>query len=330
MPRTLSVRSAPLVTPSESIRTDELVSRRDFVRAGVLAGVGASWLSNDRQATAATPPARNGKSHLKLSLAAYSFNRILPKNWSPNDDGQPAMTLDDFVRLCADLDLDGTELTSYYFPRDVTPAYLMHLKELTFRLGLDISGTAIGNNFCVPPGPKRDEQLQLTRTWIDHAAMMGAPVIRIFAGTVTKGQSEPEALDLCVAGISQSLEYAAEKGVFLALENHGGITSTAEQLLAIVKRVDSPWFGVNLDSGNFQTPDPYGDLAKIAPYAVNAQIKTEISPNGKKQEADLSRIVGILRDAGYRGYIVLEYEAAEDPKIAVPRHIETLRKIIRG
>jgi sugar phosphate isomerase/epimerase len=306
------------------------ITRRDFVRAGLLAGVGATAIGSGRTASAATPPARNGRSHLKLSLAAYSFNRVLPKNWSPSDDGQPAMTLDDFVRLCADLDLDGTELTSYYFPREVTPAYLMHLKELTFRLGLDISGTAIGNNFCVPPGPKRDEQLQLTRTWIDHAATMGAPVIRIFAGTVAKGQSEPEALDLCVAGINQSLEYAAEKGVFLALENHGGITSTAEQLLAIVKRVDSPWFGVNLDSGNFQTPDPYGDLAKIAPYAVNAQLKTEIAPNGKKQEADLARIVGILRDAGYRGYIVLEYEAAEDPKIAVPRHIETLRKIIRA
>jgi len=102
------------------------------------------------------------------------------------------------------------------------------------------------------------------------------------------------------------------------------------QLLAIVKRVESPWFGVNLDSGNFQTADPYGDLAKIAPYAINAQIKSEISPNGKKQDADLARIVGILRDAGYRGYVVLEYEAAEEPKTAIPRHIETLRKLIRA
>jgi sugar phosphate isomerase/epimerase len=305
-------------------------SRRDFVRNGLIAGVGAALLPNGQPAAAATPPARNGKSHLKLSLAAYSFNRVLPKNWSPADDGQPKMTLDDFIRFCADLDLDGTELTSYYFPRDVTPAYLAHLKELTFRLGLDITGTAIGNNFCVPAGPKRDEQLQLTRTWIDHAATLGAPVIRIFAGTAAKGQPEAEALDLCVAGIQKSLEYAAEKGVFLALENHGGITATAEQLLAIVKRVESPWFGVNLDSGNFQTADPYGDLAKIAPYAINAQIKSEISPNGKKQDADLARIVGILRDAGYRGYVVLEYEAAEEPKTAIPRHIETLRKLIRA
>src|SRR5690606_10217962 len=99
--------------------------------------------------------------------------------------------------------------------------------------------------------------------------------IRIFAGRIAKGSSEAEALDLCVAGIEESLKYAAQKGVILALENHGGITSTPDQLLAIVKRVSpSPWFGVNFDSGNFRTDDPYGDLARIAPYAVNAQIKT--------------------------------------------------------
>ncbi len=91
---------------------------------------------------------------------------------------------------------------------------------------------------------------------------------------------------------------------------------------------DSPWFGVNFDSGNFRTDAPYADLARIAPYAVNAQIKTEISPGGRKEEADLERIVDILTDAGYRGYIVLEYEAAADPKTAIPRYIDELRELI--
>jgi sugar phosphate isomerase/epimerase len=101
-------------------------------------------------------------------------------------------------------------------------------------------------------------------------------------------------------------------------------------MLRIIEQVkDSPWFGVNFDGGNFQTADPYSDLARIAPYAINAQLKTEVAPSGKKEEADLARVVRILADAGYRGYIVLEYEAKEDAKTAVPRHIETLRKIIR-
>ena len=88
---------------------------------------------------------------------------------------------------------------------------------------------------------------------------------------------------------------------------------------------------MNLDTGNFHSADPYADLAKLAPYAVNVQVKTEISRGGKpKEEADLARIVNILREARYSGYVVLEYEAAEDPMTAIPRHIKTLRSLIGG
>jgi len=99
--------------------------------------------------------------------------------------------------------------------------------------------------------------------------------------------------------------------------------------LKIVQGVDdSPWFGVNFDSGNFATADPYGDLEKIAPYAMNAQIKVEMSPNGKKEPADLERIVRILKDAKYRGYVVLEYEAEADPLKAIPEYLKQLRELI--
>src|SRR5262245_12668557 len=234
--------------------------RRGFFKATV-AGAGLALAGNlvGPVARSADPIKRNGKSHLKLSLAAYSFRDVLAgKN--------PTMTLDDFIRLCADLNLDGTELTSYYFPKDFNEEYLIHIKQLTFRLGLDISGTAIANDFCLPPGEKRDETLAHTRKWIDYAALMGAPVIRIFAGSVPDGDSEDAAIERCAAGINESLEYAAKKGVCLALENHGGITATPEQMLKIIRQVkESPWFGVNLDGGKFQTADPYGDLAPIAP-----------------------------------------------------------------
>jgi sugar phosphate isomerase/epimerase len=300
------------------------VSRRGFIRtaaAGAGLTLGGGFVA--RLLPAAEPVKRNGKPHLKLSLAAYSFRDVLAgKN--------PTMTLDDFILLCADLNLDGTELTSYYFPKDFNEDYLIHVKELTFRLGLDVSGTAIANDFCLPPGEKRDETLAHTRKWIDYAALMGAPVIRIFAGNVPSGDTEQAAIDRCAAGINESLDYAAKKGVCLALENHGGITATPQQMMQIIEQVkESPWFGVNFDGGNFKTADPYSDLARIAPYAINAQLKTEVAPSGKKEEADLARVVRILADAGYRGYIVLEYEAKEDAKTAVPRHIETLRKIIR-
>ena len=302
------------------------ISRRGFLAGGVATLAGSTIAVSGTKTHAAKAPVRNGVSHMKLSLAAYSFNRMLPRA-SRGQKGE--MTLSDFVDYCAKLNLDGTELTSYYFPEKPSDEYLLNLKEQTFRLGLDISGTAIGNDFCIPEGEKRQAQLQLCRDWIDHAAMMGAPVIRIFAGKVQKGGTEKEALDLCVAGINQSLDYAETKGILLALENHGGITATPKQLLSIVDRVkDSKWFGVNYDSGNFRTEDPYGDLEKIAPYAVNAQIKVSIkTPDNKHKEADLKRMVEILRSASYRGYVVLEYEE-DKPYEEIPKYVEKLRELI--
>jgi sugar phosphate isomerase/epimerase len=307
-------RSAPCLPFSD---------RRQFLKVAVAGGI-TLGLGGLPGASAAEPVKRNGKPHFKLSLAAYSYRDLLTSKENP-------MHLDDFIRLCADFNLDGVELTSYYFPKNFGEDYLIHLKQLTFRLGLDISGTAIANDFCLPDGPEREKTMAHTRQWIDYAALMGAPVIRIFAGQVPKGDSEEAAIARCAAGINEALEYAAKKGVCLAMENHGGITSTPDQMLKIIAGVkESPWFGVNLDGGNFHGADPYSDLARIAPYAINAQIKTDVTPaGGKTENADLDRVLRLLADAGYRGYIVLEYEGKEDARTAVPRHLETLRKIIR-
>ena len=303
------------------------LSRRDALRWAVAGGFGLA--AGVAPLLAASPPQRNGKSHMKLSLAAYSFNRSLPKSWTPDQLKEASFTLEQFIDYCAEQDLDGCELTAYYFPKEITADYLLSLKERTFRLGLDISGTAIGNNFCLPEGEAREIQLKMCRDWIDHSAALGAPAIRIFAGTIPKGDSEEAARERCIDGINQSLDYAAQKGVCLALENHGGITATPDQLLKIIEGVKtSPWFGVNFDGGNFSTSDPYGDLARIAPFAINAQVKVEISPGGKKEPADLPRVVKILKDAGYRGYLVLEYEAKEDPMAAIPGYLKQLKDLI--
>ncbi|RMG40618.1 MAG: sugar phosphate isomerase/epimerase [Planctomycetota bacterium] len=278
---------------------------------------------------AAQPPQRPRGPMMKLSLAAYSFNRLLARNWDPQDPPKDRMILDDFVRFCARMKLPGCELTAYYFPRVVTPQYVARLKRLTFLAGLDISGTAIGNDYCVADEQAWMRQITMTREWIDRAAALGAPVIRIFAGRVPKGDTEQAARNRCVKAINTVLPYAAQKGVFLALENHGGITATSDQMLEIIRQVDdSPFFGVNFDSGNFRTADPYADLERIAPYAINAQIKVSVAPEGKgKQPADLERVIGILSRAGYRGYVVLEYEE-QDPEREIPMYLRRLRELI--
>jgi len=294
-------------------------SRRQFLRRTALAAAGLA--AGARAAGAIEPIARKGPPRLKLSIAAYSYGRLFRRKESP-------MTLDDFLEKGAELNLDAVEPTSYYF-RDTSPKYLRHLRSKAFRLGLDISGTAVGNDFAHPPGPRRDGQIKHVKRWVDNAEILGAPVIRIFAGRKKKGQTDEAAHRLMVAGIEECCAYAGEHGIYLALENHGGPTATAKGFLKIVRDVKSPWFGVNLDTGNFRSPDPYADMAAAAPYAVNVQVKVELNVGGKHQATDYKRLVKILRDAGYRGYLALEYEAREDPLTAIPRHVEALRQAIQ-
>ena len=127
--------------------------------------------------------------------------------------------------------------------------------------------------------------------------------------------------------IEECCDYAGSRGVFLALENHGGLTSEIDGLLQLIRDVKSPWFGINFDSGNFNSEDPYADLEKIAPYAVTVQLKIDIQPAGKpSQPADFRRLAKILGDAGYRGYITLEYEDPRDPRTECPRYLEQIRE----
>ena len=292
--------------------------RRDLFRAAGAAAITALPVP----ASAIEPFKRSGPPQLKLSLAAYSFRSAL------GGKGK-SMTLDDFIELVSTYDLDAIEPTSYYFPEPATEEYCHALRRHAFLQGLAISGTAVRNTFTYPPGPQLDKEIAHVKRWVDLAAALHAPTIRIFAGNLQKGTSEEDARRWCIGAIQQACEYAATRGIVLALENHGGIVTTADQLLAVVRAVDSKWFGVNLDTGNFRSADPYGDLARVAPYAVVAQVKTEIGGDGgPRQPADLGRLVRILKDVGYRGYVVLEYEADADPRQAVPQHLRELRTLI--
>lgn len=300
-------------------------SRRTFLQT--VGATAAAALARPDVSGAIQPFRRRHGPHMKLSLAAYSYRAYLPDR-RRSDQATKPMTLQDFADECARLGLDGTELTSYYVPDPVPDGYLQRLRRHAFLQGLTVSGTAIGNVFTHPPGAARDREIAHTKQWIDYAVQMGAPTIRIFAGSLQKGSTMEQARTWCIEAIRVCCDYAASRGVILALENHGGIVSRADDLLAIVRAIDSEWFGVNWDSGNVEGADPYGELAKLAPYAVTAQIKTHIGREGARQPADFARIVGILKDVTYRGWLALEYEDEADAKAAVPPLLDRLRKLI--
>lgn len=294
------------------------LSRRDFIvsSAAVAAGASVNLATNSH---AIEPITRTAGSHFKFSLAAYSYRDLLQRQQEP-------LPIETFIDDCAALGLEGTELTSYYLQQDGPPSYFRELKRQAFLRGLDISGTAIGNDFCHPPGPERERQLALVKRWIEFADQMDAPVIRIFSGRAKPGQTIEAARQLAIDAIEECCEYAGKYGVFLGLENHGGLTTEVDEMLKIIRTVKSPWFGVNMDTGNFQSADVYGDLAKIAPYSINVQVKVKIHPAGKSTEnSDFKRLATILRAAGYRGYIVLEFEEAGDPRAECRRYLDEMR-----
>lgn len=288
-------------------------------RAALLAGSSLAALAAISSLPAAEPVKRQFGPRFKFSLAAYSYRDILQgKNAS--------ITLADFIDDCAKFGLEGTELTSYYFPNPVTKELLALLKAQAFRLGLEVSGTAVGNDFGLPAGPKRDEQIALVKRWVDYSEILGARAIRVFAGHTPKDGTDEEAHKQMVAGLEECCEYAGQHGIYLALENHGGPTATPDGLLKIIKDVKSPWMAVNLDTGNFHGKDIYAELEAAAPYAVNVQVKVVIAPaGGSKQPMDYKRLAKILTASGYRGYIVLEYEEAGDPRTECPKHLDQIR-----
>lgn len=279
------------------------------------------------------PINRKGKPRMMLGLAAYSFRENM--KWMKDKEnkvkeGRPAWDILDFIDYCADQGCPGAELTSYFFPPDCDAKYLLEVKRHAYLRGVNITGTAVGNTFTHPPGEARDKELAYVKKWIEFAAIMGAPHIRVFAGAVPKGSTPEEAEKNCLECYNECLELADKKGVFLGLENHGGIVATPEPLIRLVNAAKSPWAGINFDSGNFHGEDPYAELAQIAPYAVNVQLKMRVHANNDKtgQPSDVKRVLQILRDANYQGWFTLEYEDKEDPFVAVPRILAELKPLL--
>ena len=129
--------------------------------------------------------------------------------------------------------------------------------------------------------------------------------------------------------LKRCAEEAGKKGITLGVEDDGGITTTAERTVEIVTKAASPWVGIDLDVGNF-VDDAYQQIELCAPYATNVHFKSHVQIDHKRQDADWPRILGILGKSGYRGYLAIEYELTEEPRVVVPKLVSRLRDVIRG
>jgi len=268
---------------------------------------------------------RNGGANLRLGLAAYSLREHFA--WlkgKAQKTKAPAIDMFGFLDFCARHQVAGAELTSYFFPADAEEAYFRKIRHHAHTSGVTVCGTAIGNNFSKGRGEHLDHEIAEAKKWIDRAVWMGAPHVRFFAGTARDFAQAPDRMKIAIEALQECSDYAGKRGVFVGVENHGNLTSA--QVLEIVKGVESKWFGVNLDTGNFHSEDPYSDFEECAPYAVNIQLKTMMKDDkGKVFPADLERISGILKKARYQGFVVLEYEE-EEALQNIPKVLGELRE----
>jgi len=257
---------------------------------------------------------------LKTSLNAYSFNKALLNG---------EMNLDQLLEYCAAIQLDAVDLTAYYFPgypEVPSDEYLYHIKQKAFLLGLEISGTGVRNDFTDPDPAKRKASVELVKKWIVAAEKLGAPVIRVFSGTAdTKGLAREKVVDYMVADLKECAEFGKAHGVVVAIQNHNDFIKTADETIEVIKRVNSEWFGLILDIGSFRT-DPYKEITQTIPYAVNWQLKETVFVNGTEQKTDLDRLIKIIKESGYRGYLPLETLGEGDPKVKVPLFLNEIRE----
>ena len=252
------------------------------------------------------PITRAGGSKLKISLNAYSFSGELNAYLKEPLTG---MSLFDLLDFCAENDFDALDPTGYFFPgypNVPDEAYLNRFKRRAFELGLDVSGTGVRNNFASPDKQKRAADVQHVCEWIECAARMGAPVIRVFAGVQPDGFTWDQVAEWMAEDLRSCVDYGKRYGVIVGLQNHGDMLRSADDVLTMIDLVDSEWFGAIVDTGFLLTPDPYLDMARLAPYAVNWQVKETLRGKDSGVRLDLLRAVRVIRDAGYRGYLPIE------------------------
>jgi sugar phosphate isomerase/epimerase len=303
------------------------MTRRQALQIGAAAAI-APVRSLDAQPGPTTSAA---PSRIRLAVSTYSYWHFQPEKYPVE------RVIDD----AAALGFDGVEILHRQMESE-SPAYVMGLKKAAFRNGLDLVMLSIHQDFVSPDAAERKKDIDHTIHCIQLASDLGIPAIRLNSGrwnTIKSfddlmkvkgdeppiaGYSEEDAFKWCIESIEACLPAAEKAGVTLALENHWGLTTRPENLLRIYKTIRSPWLGINLDTGNF-AGDPYPGLELLAPHAVIVQAKTYYG-GGEWYTLDLDykRIAGILRQAGFKGYVSLEMEGKETPATAVPKSLEVL------
>ena len=243
---------------------------------------------------------------LRISLAAWSLH---------GEYFAGAIDQVGMVDLCGELGIRGFELVNTFF-RSPQYAYLRHMRKRADALGIDlllIMCDAEGDLAHV----EREKRVQAARShrkWVDSATVLGCHAIRC---NIRGDESDPDAMrERAAEGLGALLDYARDTGVAILLENHGGLSSDPAWLSSLVTLVDDPQLGTLPDFGNFPPAvDRYDAIATLLPQAKAVSAKCyDFSPAGDETTIDFARMIGLIKTAGYSGYLGIEFEGERLPE----------------
>jgi sugar phosphate isomerase/epimerase len=309
-------------------------------RRGFLRLTASALLAAASPVAAQMPISRTGKGKLTPTLNAYSFLEPLTAHQSDPSKGIDLFGVCDF---CARHDIEAVDLTGYFFPgypRVPDDTYVNRMKRYTHDRGIVISGTGVKNDFATKDKGVRADGVRLTKAWVEAAARLGAPVIRVFAGPHNNmdwrdvsGQTSREEVERWMADdLRECAEHGKKFGVIVAVQNHGDFLNSAAEHLSLLKRVDHEWCGALVDTGKYLTDDPYADIASMVPHAVNWQIKETLGSSLKTPLTDYKRLTTIIHDGGYRGFVPIETLSMGrkdyDPAREVAKVLSAMREAI--
>ena len=274
---------------------------------------------------------KKSKNEIIFSVNAYSFSDLLTASYP--ESNQQLFSLLNLLDWFHYKEIKAIDPTGYFFPgypNPPTDAFLKEFIDKANRYGISISGTGIRNDFSHPDPKVREEGIERAIAWLEVASKLNAPVLRCFAGKIPKDSEDDwETLaQRVIESIEQLIPYAQKFGVKIGIQNHGDVLRNAEQCLYILEKLNSEWVGLVVDTGHFHTDDPYSDIEKVIPYAVNWQIKEYTDASVREEKMDYKKIMGLIETGGYKGFVPVEsLKRKNEPYRPFERVAEMLEKL---
>lgn len=293
--------------------------RRQFLiqASAVSASIGAATLGQRLGAADAQQPL------FKISLAEWSLHRTLKEGKLDNRD---------FAKVAKnDYGIEAIEYVNQFFKDKARDkAYLAELKQRAEDLGVKTLLIMIDGegNLGDADDQKRAKAVENHYPWVEAAKFLGCHSIRVNAAS---SGSYEEQLDRAADGLRRLTEFAAPHEINVIVENHGKLSSNGQWLSAVIKKVDRPRCGTLPDFGNFRLADGkeydrYKGVAELMPFAKAVSAKShDFDDAGNETQTDYRRMVKIVIDAGYHGYLGIEYEGS---KLSEPEGIRATKKLL--